>query len=234
MENQYWNNATKKMKLGVAFATMLLVLYNVLLFFPMRSLSENGTIKTDTLLYMVIFVIAALALTYFCIRNYTRGLSRMAVVFEGGGKRSLFLIRWGFLLTIAGVVLQLFVFFILRPDLESITFLRMIIGNILLVAGAVVGIVGFLSLATSKGMPDDSRRGALHMSWTTVVMFIGACLLSYANQAHVTLKIVAVIVNLFGTYFFYINWKRILSPKDPEKPVIESDETDKPAPEKEA
>ena len=134
---------------------------------------------------------------------------------------SLFMIRWSFLLTIAGIILQLFVFFILYPRQEDITSLRMLIGNSILVLATVLGIMGFLSLATCKGMPSDSRRGALHMSWSIIVMLCGACLLSYSLQGGVMLKVVTIFVNIFATYLFYHNWRRILSPADDDEPSDE-------------
>ena len=222
---QQWSNATRKLKVGVAFATVLLLIYNIMMFLPVHSANSETGLTTSTLLLYVIYVLVALILAYFCMRNYMRGLSRFTVVFDNGGKRSLFIIRWGFLLTIAGVVLQLFVFFILHPRQEDITFLRMLIGNGLLVVATVLGIMGFLSLATCKGMPQDARRGALHMSWSTIVMLIGACLLSYALQGGTLLKVVTILVNIFGTYLFYHNWRRILSPADADEAETETEET---------
>lgn len=222
LANEHWNNSTRRLKVGVAFATILLLLYNVLLFLPIHKHEET---TSSTLLYFVIFSVGMLVLAFLCIRNYSRGLSRFSSIFNHGGKRSLFLIRWGFRLAIAGVVLQILVFMLLHPSKESITFLWLLIGNILLIASAVVSIVGFLSLATSKGMPDASRRGALHMSWTHIVMLIGAILLSYSLQAGMMLKIVTIAVNLCGAYLFFHHWKRILNPVD------ESDETSSDEPE---
>lgn len=211
LATEHWNNSTRKLKVGVAFATILLMLYNVLLFLPIHKHEET---TSSTLLLFVLFCVGMLVLAFLCIRNYSRGLARFSNLFSHGGKRSLFLVRWGFWFAIAGVVLQLLVFMLLHPSKESITFLWLLIGNILLIASAVISIVGFLSLATSKGMPDTSRRGALHMSWTHIVMLLGAILLSYALQAGIVLKIVTVAVNLCGTYLFFHHWKRILNPAD--------------------
>ena len=205
-----WKRGTNKLKVGVSFATVLLMLYSVLLFLPINK-GLDEVIATRTLLLYILYGIVALALAFLCAQNYLRGLSRFATLFEGGGKRSLFLVRWGFIISAAGVVLQMMVFFGLNMGASSITFGNLILGNALLLAGAVVGIVGFLSLATAKGMTDDGRKGALHMSWSTLVIFAGAVLLSYALYKGWALKVVCTLVNLTGACLFYKQWKRIIA-----------------------
>lgn len=211
---QYWNNATRRLTVGVAFATGLLLLYNVLLLIKMNP-QEGGEVSaamTSSMAFKAIVIIFALVLAFFCTKSYSRGLSRFATILSGGGKRSLYLIRWGFHLTVAGIILQLAMIAIMALKNVELSFLHLLISNALLVAATVVGSSGFLSLATSKGMPDEARRGALHMAWTNVVLLIGAFLLSYAVFSTAALRVATLIVNIFGACLFYINWRRILRP----------------------
>ena len=220
-----WTRATRRLSVGIAIATVLLLLYSILLFIPIDAASNVGAdISGRNLLLYIIYVVVGLALAYLCIVNYLRGLSRFATCFEGGGKRSLFLIRWGFIISIAGVILQLFVFFVIKA-LPS-TFIRLLVGNILLVAGAVIGIMGFLSLATSKGMTDQGRKGALHMSWTIIVILAGALLLSYALSQGSFLKIFCTIINVIGAVLFFRHWKQIIA--WPETTTPESEQPQSP------
>lgn len=208
-----WKNSTKKLTLGVSFATVLLLLYNAAVLLP--PISEGG-IQSGNMLFVLGFLIIIMALCYFSIVNYCRGLSRFAVNFEEGGKRALWMIRWSFILTLAGIVMQMFVFRVVAVD--TLTFGEILLGNVLWLIATVVGIVGFLSLATAQGMTHDGRKGAAHMAWVLVVIFVGACLVSLILQSQsavrVLLKVAAVAVNLFGTCFFYKEWKRILTPAD--------------------
>lgn len=210
-----WKNSTKKLTLGVSFATVLLLLYNVFLFVPpLRDRHGDGS----NMLLLLGFLLLVLALCYCCIVNYCRGLSRFAVNFEEGGKRALFMIRWAFLLTLAGVVMQLLIFRAFA--LSTLTFGQIILGNVLWLAATVLGIVGFLSLATARGTTDEGRKGAAHMAWVLVVLFAGACLVSYVLQTKdgvgALLKVAAIAVNLFGACCFFKQWKRILTPPDDE------------------
>ena len=220
-----WEKNTRLMRLGVVLATALLLLYNVLLFLPARWDNNEG--QLSSLVGFVVFFVLTLLLVFLCIRNYSRGLSRFATLFERGGKRSLFLLRWGFWLTIAGVALQLLIFFMIVRSAEHVTFWWIVIGNVLLIAATIVSIVGFLALATSKGMPDDARRGAAHMAWVSPLLLVGACLLSFAvlphEQGGTMLKGLALVVNLIGTYFYYTNWKRLLNYQEPEAEIIDGE-----------
>lgn len=210
-----WTRSTRRLSVGVVFATVLMMLYSILLYIPIDGATAAGSdISGRNLMLYIIYVVIGLALAYFCIQNYLRGLSRFATCFEGGGKRSLFLIRWGFLISIAGVILQLFVFFVIKA--VPSTWVRLLVGNVLLVAGAVVSIMGFLSLATSKGMTDSGRKGALHMSWTTIIILVGAVLLSYSLQKGTFLKVVDTLVNIAGAVLFFLQWKRIVAWPEPQ------------------
>jgi hypothetical protein len=206
-----WNNSTKKLTLGVSFATVLLFLYNVIIFLPSK---QDDSIENNNMLLIVGFLLVLLALCYFCIINYCRGLSRFAVNFENGGKRALWMIRWAFLLTLAGVVMQLLIFRVFAMD--TVTFGQLIIGNVLWLAATVMGIVGFLSLATAKGMTDDGRKGAVHMAGVLIVIFIGACLVSFVLQSDgivkPLLKMLTLVVNIIGTCLFFREWKRMIMP----------------------
>lgn len=211
-----WNKSTRVLALGVTFASILMLLYNVLLFL---NFDQEYDIETSALIGFVIFFIIVMALGFLCIRNYSRGLARFSNLFERGGKRALFILRWGFWLTIGGVILQFIVFFGIRPSAQSMTFLWIIIGNILLVVATVISSIGFISLSASKGMPDDARKGAAHMSWVCILLLIGACMLSYAvlDGCGIFIKTLTLLINLTGVYFYYTNWKRLLSFKKEEK-----------------
>ena len=220
-----WEKNTRLMRLGVALATALMLLYNVLLFLPTKRQNDG---QLSTLITFVVAILLVMVLVFLCIRNYSRGLSRFATLFERGGKRSLFLLRWAFYLTIAGVALQLLVFLLMVRSAEHVTLLWIAIGNVLLIAATVVSIVGFLSLATSKGMPDDARRGAAHMAWVCPLLLVGACLLSFAVLPHEKggnmLKFAALVVNLIGTYFYFTNWRRLLNYQEPKDEATDNDE----------
>ena len=204
-----WHKATRRLSLGVAFATVLMLLYNVLLFIPITG-RLSDPITTKQLLLYIAYVLLAFLLAFVCIRNYMRGISRFATLFEQGGKRSLYLVRIGFVLSIAGIVLQLFVFGILPLENVANT-LQLIIGNSVIIAACVVGIIGFLSLAASKGMTDLGRRGALHMSWISILLTLGAILLSYSLHASTVLKVCCVVVNVVGAVLFYRMWNNIIA-----------------------
>lgn len=214
INQEHWKLNTRKLKTGVLFSTVLLVLYNVLLFIPFHQ-DGNNTMDTMDLIMLVVFFILLLGLAFLCMQYYSRGIARFSNLFENGGKRSLFLVRWGFWLTIAGVVLQMLVFFMIHPSAETLPFLWLLIGNILLIAATVVSVAGFLSLSASKGMPHNSRRAALHQSWSCAILLIGACMLSYAILQHgLAIKFATIIVNLVGTYFYFIHWRRLLNPNN--------------------
>lgn len=226
-QEERWDKNTRKLKLGVVLATIMLVLYNGLLFFR----PETG--NTSQMIICVLFLVVAMALAFFCNTNYTRGISRFSNCFEKGAKRALHLVRWAFWLTGAGVVLQLIIaYMFLKPTTEAVEFkfLWILIANSLLIVATVVSVMSFLSLSTSKGMPDRSRRGALHMSWTSLLLMAGAILLTIAiNIDNTFVKIATIVVNFTGIYFYYKNWDRILNPNKPEKveidPVTQEEET---------
>lgn len=206
-----WLRGTRKLTLGVAFSTALMVLYSVLLFVPLHTSGNNDPMTTRNLLLYMLYGVVAIAIAFLSVHNYLRGLARFTIVFGAGGRRSLALIRWGYVLTIAGVVLQMLVFFVFGAGSNSITFGRLILGNVVLVAAAATGIAGFLALATVKGMTDRGRKGALHMSWTTLVILAGAILLSFAIHKGLFLKILCTLINITGACLFYAQWKKILA-----------------------
>lgn len=211
-----WNKSTRMLHRGVVFASVLMLLYNVLLFL---NFNQEYDVEPSALVGFVLFFIIIMVLAFLCIHNYSRGIARFSNMFERGGKRALFILRWGLWITIGGVILQFIVFFGIRPSAQSMTLLWILIGNILLVAATVISSVGFLSLSASKGMPDDARKGAAHMAWVCVVLLIGACLLSYAvlDGSRIIIKIITLVVNLGGIYFYYTNWKRLLAYRKEEK-----------------
>lgn len=216
---EFWKNATRKLKRGVLLATLLLVAYNLLLFLDIHS--DNGI---KGLGIIVCFFVTIILVAFFCLRNYRLGLARFSSLLNLGGRSAVRFIVWGFNCAVGGVILQLLVFLMLQKQLNDNIFLSLCIGNSLLIISTVIGSLGFLSLATSKGLPHDSRRGALHMSWTNIVLLIGAFLTSYclsSNECSVMFKLFVVAINFVGTFLFYKNWNLILNPKD-ENDEIES------------
>lgn len=197
-----WSNATGRLSVGISFATMLLILYNVLLF-----LHPDSTRMGAFVIYFIVVLICG----YLCISNVLRGLSRLATCFEAGGQRSLFIIRGGFLLCVAGVALQLVVAYSYqRGVLDAVNWKPILLGSVLYMLSAIVAVVGFVALSTSHGMHPEGSRGALHLAWVSVFLACCSIVFGYALQTGMVVKIVSVVLNLVATYFFYINWRRIL------------------------
>ncbi|MCF0211781.1 MAG: hypothetical protein HUK17_02665, partial [Bacteroidales bacterium] len=76
-----WEKNTRLMRLGVALATALMLLYNVLLFLPTKRQNDG---QLSTLITFVVAILLVMVLVFLCIRNYSRGLSRFATLFERG------------------------------------------------------------------------------------------------------------------------------------------------------
>lgn len=215
--NEQWVKASRTLGVGVSFATMLLLLYNVFLFVNPHD---------SNLWTFVVLMLIVLACGYFCINGFIRGLSRFSVLFEGGGKRSLFFVRWSFILTCAGVVLHLLlVYNNPHVELSTVNWTTVLVGSLICAAATVMAVVGFLSLSTCKGMHDDARLGALHLAWVSVLLVICTMLFAVASQKDtLILKICSVALNLLAAYCFYHNWHRVLraesqvpQKKDPEQ-----------------
>ena len=220
-EEHRWKKGTRRLTVGVAFATVLLLLYNVLLFLPIQ---EQFELPKGKLLLVVLYLLIAIALVFVCVQTYLRGLKRFALM--AGTKHSMAIVRWGFVATVAGAILQ-----VLLMGLFNIKeFSNLLISNSLLIVGCVIGIVGFASLATAKGMPDSARKGAINMTWTSIILLVGAVLLSYCVSLQpddkMALNIVCVLINVVGAYFFYTNWRKMLNPFRTES--IDDDEEDEP------
>lgn len=212
-EAKRWSKATSRLSMGIAFSSILLILYSGLLFFDYKS---------NPWLY-VGFILLAIVLAFFCISNYLKGLSRFTSVFEEGGKRSLFILRWSFLAAVAGVVLQIFLIYKM-PSHQVIPMQEVIsevpneptnwnliwAGNALYIVSAILAVIGFLSLSTCKGMHDDGRKGALNLAWVAVLLTLCAIFLSFALTSTTFVKIISTAVTLTATYFYYTNWKRVI------------------------
>lgn len=197
-----WSNATGRLSVGISFATMLLILYNVLLF-----LHPDSTRMGAFVIYFIVILICS----YLCISNVLRGLSRLATCFEAGGQRSLFIIRGSFLLCVAGVALQLVVAYSYqRGALDAVNWKPILLGSVLYMLSAIVAVVGFVALSSSHGMHSVGSRGALHLAWVSMLLACCSIVFGYALQTSMVVKIVSVVLNLVATYFFYINWRRIL------------------------
>ncbi len=206
-----WKNSTRWLTVGISINTVLMLLYNIFLFLPPRG--DRG-LQGGSIWLVLALSLFVLLLCYFGIMNYCRGLKRFAINFEKGGKRALWMIRWSCLLAVAGVLIQLIVFRII--PLRELTVGQIILGNILWLTATVLGIIGFLSLATVRNMNHDGRKGAAHMAWVLIILFVGACMISYALQqseaSSLLFKLLTIAVNLVGTYFFFNEWKRIIAP----------------------
>ncbi len=229
-----WKNSTRWLTVGISITTVLLLLYNTFLFLPFR---DSRGLQSGSIWLVLALSLFALLLCYFGIMNYCRGLKRFADNFEKGGRRALWMIRWSCLLAVAGVLIQLIVFRII--PLHDLTVGQIILGNILWLTATVLGIVGFLSLATVRNMSLDGRKGAAHMAWVLILLFVGACLISYTLQQNEKtqpwVKPLAIAVNVVGTYFFFKEWKRIIAPpaendeRPTAEPAIATEETTPPA-----
>ncbi len=206
-----WKNSTRWLTVGISITTVLLLLYNTLLFLPPRGDRGLQGGSMGLVLALSLFV---LLLCYFGIMNYCRGLKRFATHFEKGGKRALWMIRWSCLLALAGVLVQLLMFRIV--PFRALSVGQIIVGNILWLAATVLGIVGFLGLATVRHLSHDGRKGAAHLVWVLLLLFIDACLVSYVLQQNeggtLPIKLLAIAVNVAATCFFFKQWKRILTP----------------------
>ncbi len=206
-----WKNNTRWLTVGISITTVLLLLYNVLLFLPPR---DGRGLQGGSIGLVLALSLFVLLLCYFGIMNYCRGLKRFASNFEKGGNRALWMIRWSCLLAVAGVLIQLIVFRII--PLRELSVGQIFIGNILWLAATVLGIIGFLGLATVRNMSHDGRKGAAHMAWVLILLFVGACMISYGLQQSegtaLPFKLLTIAVNVVGTYFFFKEWKRIIAP----------------------
>lgn len=228
-----WKSSTKRLSIGVSITTVLLLLYNIALFLPANIMQDNDT-ETSQLVLVLGVVTLILALTYFGIVNYTRGLSRFAANFNNSGKRGLWMIRWSFVLYLAGVVLQVIVFRVVSMTVNSLG--QLLLGNIMLLAADILGIAGFLSLATADNMTHDGRKGAVNMIWVIVLLFIGSCLAGWVLQAQdntrLIWKIMGLIINIIATAAFFKNWKCIITVPEAEQDVpqpLQQNEVNAPA-----
>lgn len=210
-----WKSSTKRLSIGISITTVLLLLYNIALFLPDNWTHKHGT-DTGPLVLVLGLAILILALAYLAITNYTRGLSRFATNFDTGGKRALWMTRWSFILYLAGIVLQVIVFKVVAMNVASLG--QLLLGNILLLASDVLGVVGFLSLATVENMTSEGRKGAVNMVWAIVLLFVGSCLTSWVLQSHSPIRVIwkffGLIVNILAAVAFFKNWKRIITDPD--------------------
>lgn len=213
-----WKGSTRRLSIGISITTVLLLLYNIALFLPGHVVHNQDT-ETGQLVLVLGLAILILALVYFGIVNYTRGLSRFATNFGSSGKKALWMTRWSFILYLAGIILQAIVFRVVSVKVDSLG--QLLLGNILLLAADVLGIIGFLSLATAGNMTGEGRKGAVNMVWVIALLFVGSCLTGWVMQAHKPIsfiwKILGMVVNVIATVSFFKNWKRIITDPDTEQ-----------------
>ena len=217
--------ARRTLSVGVGILTVLLVVYS---FVPFLSrLVSPASLAGDLagLLYYVGYGLVALLLAFFGARSYVRGLTLLSDQHEGGARRALQVVRVGFLLWLAGVAVQLAVAVVLAGVHWQWAWLPLLLENGLLVVGAVVSMVGFLSLSASKGMSDERRQGALHQGWTSMLLLLAAVLLSVSmGSASVLLKWLSLVLHLVGAFLFFRCWKRLVAPAlTPEAPALPLD-----------
>ncbi len=230
-EAKHWSKSTSRLSMGIAFASILLVLYSGLMFIDFKS----------TPWLYVGYILLAIVLAFFCISNYLKGLSRFTAVFEAGGKRSLFILRWSFLAAVAGVILQIFLIYKM-PSHEVLPMQEVVgevpkapvnwnliwAGNALYVVSAIIAVIGFLSLSTCKGIHDDGRKGALNLAWVSILLTLCAVFLSFALTSTTFVKVISTIVTLVATYFYYHNWKRVIYRSFEEETTAVTDNTSTP------
>lgn len=199
--------------MGIAFASILLVLYSGMMFIDFKS----------TPWLYVGYILLAIVLAFFCISNYLKGLSRFTAVFE------------------AGVILQIFLIYKM-PSHEVLPMQEVVgevpkvpvnwnliwAGNALYVVSAIIAVIGFLSLSTCKGIHDDGRKGALNLAWVSILLTLCAVFLSFALTSTTFVKVISTIVTLVATYFYYHNWKRVIYRSFEEETTSVTDNTTTP------
>lgn len=174
--------------------------------------SKSMNIGIGTLLvYFLILTFTALG----AINTYQKGLIKFAAMFGKDGGRALDVIRWGFMLAMMGALFHFFIFYlpITDPETKRET-ATLILGNCILILSALMSIVGSLMLATANGCPDPSRKGALLMIVTTLILLIGAFVSPFAVLGNGWSRIVELVILVAGAVVFLVSWHKIVTVKE--------------------
>lgn len=170
--------------------------------------SKSMNIGIGTLLvYFLILTFTALG----AINTYQKGLTRFAALFGKDGSRALDVIRWGFMLSIMGVLFHFFIFYlpITDPEIKHQTS-TLFIGNSIIILSAITSVVGFLMLATANGCPDHSRKGSLLMIVVSVILLAAAFVAPFAVITGGWSRIVELVLLVGGATLFLIAWRKII------------------------
>jgi len=195
---------------GAIFTFVLILLCAVLVFFFPKGNVELQSANIGLGSLLVYFLVMTFT-TLGSVNTYQKGLTQFAARFEKDGSRALDLIRWGFMLAIMGVVFHCFIFYLPIVDVETKRqFSTLFLGNSIVLLAAIVSIVGFLMLATSKGIPDTSRKGCLLMLVSQGVLLLGMFIAPYATSGSKSLRILELVILLAGAVVFLVAWRRIL------------------------
>lgn len=206
-----WRASTKALWNGAIFTAILILLCAILVFFfPKEGITKS--IGPGTLLvYFLIMTFTALG----AINTYQKGLMQFATLFAKDGSRALDVIRWGFMFAMMGVLFHIFIFYLPFTDPEARhQGMTLLIGNSIVLLSTVTSIVGFLMLATAKGLPDASRKGSLLMIVVALVLLGAAFLAPFAVLTGTTAtRVLELVVLLFGAFLFLLSWHKIISVK---------------------
>lgn len=206
-----WSASTKALWNGAIFTAILILLCAVLVFFfPKEGIAKS--IGAGTLLvYFLIMTFTALG----SINTYQKGLTQFATLFAKDGSRALDVIRWGFMFAMMGVLFHIFIFYLPFTDPEvRHEGSTLLIGNSIILLSAVTSVVGFLMLATAKGLPDASRKGSLLMIVVAIVLLGAAFLAPFAILRGTTAtRILELVILLLGAFLFLVSWHKIITVK---------------------
>ncbi len=195
---------------GAIFTFVLILLCALLVFFFPKGNVELQSANIGLGSLLVYFLVVTFT-TLGAVNTYQKGLTQLAIRFEKDGARALDLVRWGFMLAIMGVVFHCFIFYlpIVSEELKHQT-ATLFLGNSIVMLSAIVSIVGFLMLATAKGLPDASRKGCLLMLVASCVLLLGMFMAPFSTSGGNSLRVLELVVLLGGAVVFLVAWHRIL------------------------
>ena len=206
-----WRASTKALWNGVIFTSILILLCAIMVFFFPKEGIVKGIGPGALLVYFLILSFTALG----SINTYQKGLMQFAQLFGKDGSRALDVIRWGFMIAMMGVLFHIFIFYLPFTDPEvRQEGLTLLIGNSILLLSLVTSVVGFLMLATAKGIPDASRKGSLLMIVAALVLVGAAFVAPYAILDGTTAnRILELVILLLGAFLFLLSWHKIITVK---------------------
>ena len=176
---------------------------------------EGWRASTKALWNGAIFTSILILLCAIMVFFFQKGLMQFAQLFGKDGSRALDVIRWGFMIAMMGVLFHIFIFYLPFTDPEvRQEGLTLLIGNSILLLSLVTSVVGFLMLATAKGIPDASRKGSLLMIVAALVLVGAAFVAPYAILDGTTAnRILELVILLLGAFLFLLSWHKIITVK---------------------